>query len=184
MKNAAIFWFTGLSGAGKTTLSLHVKDKLKEDGWTVKILDGDSIRANYNIKLGFKREDIEKNNMNIVKICKAQRKSYDVLLVPVISPIDHFRKMARKMLEPFFHLIYLSSSIDSLKKRDPKGLYGKADKGEIKDLIGYSKTSPYEAPADADLKLDTSSPATLELSIETIMEFIKSNSNTKNLHFR
>ncbi len=184
MKNAAIFWFTGLSGAGKSTLSLHAKDKLEANGRTVEILDGDNIRASYNIKLGFKREDIEKNNINIVKICKAQRKNYDVLLVPVISPIDHFRKMARKMLEPVFHLIYLSSSIDSLRKRDPKGLYSKADKGEIDDLIGYSQTSPYEVPADADLKLDTSSPATLELSVETIVEFIKNNSNTKNFHFR
>lgn len=181
MKNASIFWFTGLSGTGKTTLSLHAKKKFETNGWAVKILDGDTIRESYKVKLGFKKEDIEKNNMNIVNICKAQRKNYDVLLVPIISPIDHFRKIVRKTLEPFFYLIYLSSSIDSLKKRDPKGLYSKADRGEIKDLIGYSKISPYEIPDDADLILDTSSPATLEISVKTIVEFIKNNSNTKNL---
>jgi adenylylsulfate kinase-like enzyme len=181
MKNAAIFWFTGLSGTGKTTLSLHAKGKLEAGGLTVMILDGDTIRASYKVKLGFNKEDIKKNNMNIVNACKTQRENYDILMVPVISPLDRYRKMARKILEPSFHLIHLSSSIDSLKNRDPKGLYNKADKGEIKDLIGYSKSNSYEIPTDADLILDTSSDATFELSVETIVEFVKNNSNNKNV---
>ncbi len=177
MKNAAIFWLTGLSGTGKTTLSLRAKKKLAASGFGVKVLDGDMVRATYEVKLGFGRKDIEKNNTNIVKICEDEREDYDILIVPVISPIDCFRKMARKKLEPCFNLIYLSSSIDSLKRRDPKELYAKADRGEIVDLIGYSKNNPYEVPLDADLKIDTSSSATLESSAETIMEFIKKNSN-------
>jgi adenylyl-sulfate kinase len=180
MKNAAIFWCTGLSGSGKTTLSSHAKKKLEACGLTVMILDGDTIRATYKVKLGFSREDIENNNANIVRICEAERQNYDVLIVPVISPIDYFRKTARKKLGSSFYLIYLSSSMESLKKRDPKGLYGKADRGEIANLIGYSKNNPYEVPADADLIIDTSSSATLELSAETIFEFIKKNSKVKN----
>ena len=177
MKNAAIFWCTGLSGAGKTTLSLRAKKKLAASGFGVRILDGDTVRDAYEVKLGFGRKDIEKNNTNIVKTCEDERENYDILIVPVISPIDCFRKMARKKLEPRFYLIYLSSSIDSLKKRDPKGLYAKADRGEINDLIGYSENNPYEIPLDADLKIDTSSSATLESSVETIVEFIKENSS-------
>jgi adenylyl-sulfate kinase len=177
MKNAAIFWLTGLSGAGKSTLALHAKQELEGSGLAILILDGDVVRKSYKINLGFGKDDIEKNNMNIVKICESERRNYDILIVPVISPIDRLRKIARKTLEPFFKLIHISCNIDSLKKRDPKGLYRKADKGEITDLIGYSKTNLYEVPADADLKVDTSSSATLELSVETIVRFIKKNTD-------
>ena len=181
MKNAAIFWLTGLSGSGKSTLSFHAKQQLEASGLDILILDGDMIRESYKVKLGFGKEDIEKNNLNIIKICAAERSNYDILIVPVISPIDRSRKIARKTLEPFFRLIYISCNIDELRKRDPKGLYEKADRGEITDLIGYSKSNPYETPADADLKLDTSSSSTLESSVKTIVEFIKNNSNTQNL---
>ena len=177
MKNATIFWFTGLSGSGKTTLSFRAEKKLTESGFSVKVLDGDMIRAAYKVKLGFDRKDIERNNTNIVKTCEVERENYDILIVPVISPINYCRMMARKKLEPYFYLIYLSSSIDSLKRRDPKGLYDKADRGEILDLIGYSKINPYEVPVDADLEIDTSSSATLESSVETIVEFIKKNAS-------
>ena len=70
----------------------------------------------------------------------------------------------------------VANNIDSLKRRDPKGLYGKADRGKVVDLIGYSKNNPYEVPADADLKIDTSSSLTLESSVKTIVEFIKKHS--------
>jgi adenylylsulfate kinase-like enzyme len=176
MKNATIFWCTGLSGAGKTTLSLHVKKRLEAIGFSVKILDGDTIREAYKVKLGFGRKDVEKNNTNIVKICEVEREKYDILIVPVISPIDSYRKMARKKLGPCFYLVYLFCSIDSLKSRDPKGLYAKADRGEILDLIGYSKINPYEVPLDADLEIDTSSSATMESSVKTMVEFIKKSS--------
>ena len=176
MKNASIFWCTGFSGAGKTTLSLRAEEELAASGFSVKVLDGDAIREAYKVKLGFSRKDIEKNNTNIVKMCEVERENYDILIVPAISPIDCFRKKARKKLGPYFYLIYLSTNIDSLKRRDPKGLYGKADRGEVVDLIGYSKNNPYEVPADADLKIDTSSSLTLESSVKTIVEFIKKHS--------
>ena len=115
---------------------------------------------------------MEKNNMHIVAICEAERKNYDIIIVSVISPIDHTRKITREKLKPFFYLIYLSCEIDSLKKRDPKGLYGKADRGQIIDLIGYSASNPYEVPMDADLTLNTTPPATLEVSVQAFLGFI------------
>jgi adenylyl-sulfate kinase len=172
MKNAVIFWCTGLSGVGKTTLANRAKTKLETAGLSVMIVDGDKIRASYKDKLGFGRSDIEKNNMRIVAICEDERRNYEIIIVPVISPIDDVRKATRKRLEPFFYFIYISCDIDSLEKRDPKGLYKKADRGEIKDLIGYSANNPYDVPMDADFALDTSSSTMLGESAEAFEGFI------------
>jgi adenylyl-sulfate kinase len=173
MKNAIIFWCTGLSGAGKTTLALSAQKHLENIGLSVLVVDGDKVRESYKEKLGFGKGDIEKNNMRIVAICEAERKNYDVLIVPVISPIDNIRKITRKKLEPLFSLIYISCDLNSLKTRDPKGLYAKADKGGIIDLIGYSANNPYDAPEDADFSLDTSLSVNLKASKEAFWEFIK-----------
>jgi adenylylsulfate kinase len=175
MKNAVIFWCTGLSGSGKTTLANCAKKELEATGLSVMILDGDKIRAGYKKSLGFKRSDIKKNNMRIVVICESERKNYDVIVVPVISPIDEVRKITRKKLEPLFYLVYLSCDIDSLRERDTKGLYEKADRGEIVDLVGYSENNPYDVPKDADLVLDTSSSVMLEDSVEVLGNFIRKN---------
>jgi adenylylsulfate kinase-like enzyme len=137
------------------------------------VVDGDKIRESYKEKLGFGKSDIEKNNMRIVAICEAERKNYDVLIVPVISPIDNIRKITRKRLKPLFSLIYISCDLNSLKTRDPKGLYAKADKGEIKNLIGYSASNPYDFPVDADFSLDTSLSVNPETSKEVFLEFVK-----------
>ncbi len=159
-----IFWCTGLSGAGKTAIAVESKKHLEAIGLALMVVGGDKVRASYGEKLGFGRSDVEKNNLHIVSICEAERKNYDIIIVSAISSIDHARKIAREKLEPFFYLIYLSCEIDSLKKRDPKGLYGKADRGQIVGLIGYSASNPYDVPMDADFTLNTTPPATLEVS--------------------
>jgi adenylylsulfate kinase len=172
MKKGVIFWCTGLSGSGKTTLANHAKKDLEETGISVMIVDGDKVRSSYKEKLGFGRSDIEKNNMHIVTICESERKNYDVLIVPVISPIDEVRKITRKKLEPFYYSIYLSCDLNSLTNRDPKGLYDKAKKGEIANLIGYSPSNPYDIPMDADFTLNTSSSSTLDESKKAFGSFI------------
>ncbi len=179
MKKAVIFWCTGLSGTGKTTLANRAKKQLEAAGSSVLVVDGDKVRASYEDKLGFGRSDIKENNMRIVAICEAERENYEVIIVPVISPIDDVRKITREKLEPFFYFVYLSCDIDSLKRRDPKGLYGKADRGEIRGLIGYSASNPYEVPMDADITLNTSSSVTLDESVEAFGRFIRKKSLEK-----
>jgi len=173
LKKAHIYWCTGLSGAGKTSLSTEAKKHLEFMGFDVLIVDGDVVRSNYDSNPGFHREAIEKNNLTIAEICKKNRGDYDAILVPVISPIDSVRKEIRKILSPQFSLIYLSADVASLKTRDVKGLYAKADRGDLPDLIGYSESNPYEKPDDADLVIDTGSRSDFSDSVKKFNGFVK-----------
>jgi adenylylsulfate kinase len=172
MKTAKIFWCTGMSGAGKTTLASHAKIELKNNDFKVLIIDGDVVRKKYDVQLGFNRADVEKNNLNIVEICQNERGKYDCIIVPIISPIDTVRCSVRKLLSPDFHLIYLYANLASLRGRDPKGLYKKADQGIIKDLIGYSSSNLYDDPKNFDLKIDTSTESDLLSSKNIFTNFI------------
>ena len=151
MKNkASIFWCTGMSGVGKTTLADYAKVKLIKNGVTTLIIDGDMVREKYDNKLGFGRKDVELNNLNVAKLCKIERRNYNVIIVPIISPIDIVRKKVRSILSPDYHLIYIFAEIMTLRNRDTKGLYKKADDGELTDLIGYSDSNPYDIPEEYD----------------------------------
>ena len=172
MKKATIFWCTGMSGVGKSTLASYASDKLKKNGLQVYILDGDVVRGNYEKQLGFGRKDVERNNLNIARLCKIERGNYDIIIVPIISPIDTVRLAVRKLLSPKYFLIYIKANIESLRERDPKGLYEKADNGDILDLIGYSDSNPYHIPTDADLVIDTSNGHEVEKSKKKIVKFI------------
>jgi len=171
-KQASIFWFTGMSGSGKTTLSCAIKNILIEQHLRVGIIDGDTVREGYKKKLGFSHDEVMQNNLHIASICQTVRTNYDVILVPVISPYAEIRQKVRDLLTPSFHLIYLKTDISSLRARDPKGLYQSADDGLITDLIGYSKTTPYEQPDNAELILNTSDQNPIERSIVELIEFI------------
>ncbi len=168
-----IIWFTGMSGSGKSTLSTELKKVLQNNSYSVQIIDGDTIRDNYTTQLGFGRKDVLSNNLNIVQKCLESRRNCDVILVPVISPYQEVRSEVRKRLEPNFHLIYLTTTLDNLKKRDTKGLYALADSGVIKDLIGFSKETPYEVPDDAELTIDTTDQKTITESIRQLVNYIK-----------
>jgi adenylyl-sulfate kinase len=173
MKKASVFWFTGMSGSGKSTLSLAVKQELTEQGLTVCIIDGDTVRESYQQKLGFSRDEVMQNNLHIASLCQKVRLDFDVILVPVISPFELVRQKVRKLLAPDFHLIYLKADLNSLKARDPKGLYQAADNGIITNLIGYSKTTPYEQPGNAELILDTGSQFTTAESTAKFLAYIQ-----------
>ena len=91
--------------------------------------------------------------------------------MPVISPYDEIRKEVRKILSPGFHLVFMKADINSLKERDTKGLYDAADRGEITDLIGYSKCNPYEIPNDAEIVIDTGATSLIEESKKKLLDY-------------
>jgi adenylylsulfate kinase len=168
-----IIWFTGMSGSGKSTLSIELKNQLQNNSYSVQIIDGDTIRDNYPTKLGFSRKDVLTNNLNIAQKCLELRNTCDIILVPVISPYHEVRSKVRKLLNPNFHLIFLTTTLDNLKKRDTKGLYALADSGVIKDLIGFSKETPYEAPDDAELTIETTNQKTITESTTQLVNYIE-----------
>jgi adenylylsulfate kinase-like enzyme len=170
-----IVWLTGMSGSGKSTLAEYIKNTYQNKGYTVRIIDGDNIRDRDVEKLGFGRKDVEVNNLRIAKLCLDSKDSeFDLILVPVISPYDEVRKRTRSLLEPYYHLVYVETDIDSLKERDTKGLYKAADQGLINDLIGYSEINPYDKPSDADFVVNTNNNTLLGDSKQSLLGFVKS----------
>ena len=160
-----------MSGVGKSTLASYTSIELKKNGFKTLILDGDTVRENYDMQLGFGRSDVKKNNLNVAEICKIERGNYDAIIVPVISPIEIVRQTIRVILSPGYYLIYIKADIESLKKRDPKGLYKKADNGELHDLIGYSKNNKYDIPIENDLEINTTRKEDLNVSKERFSRF-------------
>lgn len=155
MKKALIFWFTGLSGAGKTTVAIAVKPLLEAEGRTVMILDGDDVRKQSHAHLGFTEHDIIQNNILIARMCRTYQHSCDVILVPIISPYTSSRRSARKLLGEGFYVVYFAANLDTVGARDVKGLYAKAEHGEINNLIGFSPGCVYQPPAYADCVIDS-----------------------------
>tara|TARA_Y100000816_G_scaffold124654_1_gene87684 strand:- start:2012 stop:2554 length:543 start_codon:yes stop_codon:yes gene_type:complete len=171
-KISKIIWFTGMSGSGKSYYSEYIKKMLEKENLKVNIIDGDVIRNKYKILVGFSFDEICNNNKNIANICKEEYKNFDVTIVSVISPYESVRKEIKSLFENDLFYIYVHADIDSLKKRDTKGLYRKADMGLIDNLIGYSKKSIYEKPENADLILNTSSDTNPRVNIELLSSFI------------
>ncbi len=157
MKRGLIFWFTGLSGVGKTTLAECLRERLNKKQLKTSILDGDDVRKRLHRHLGFSEAEIKENNALIAGLCENERENADVVLVPIISPYAESRTKARERLSPGFFEIFIKADIPTLEKRDTKGLYAMARNGEMDNLIGYSEGAPYESPTSADLILDTSS---------------------------
>jgi len=164
-----------MSGSGKSSLAEYIKDTYQKEGYSVRIIDGDDIRDRDVEKLGFGLKDVEVNNLRIAKLCLESKDSgFNLILVPVISPYDEVRKRTRSFLEPYYHLVYVEADIDSLKKRDTKGLYKAADQGLISDLIGYSEINPYDKPSDADFVVNTDNNTLLDNSKQSLLGFVKS----------
>ena len=162
-----------MSGSGKTSLASELESIVSRN-YKISIVDGDNVRDGDITKLGFGYEDVLINNSRIANYCDEIRSDYDLVLVPVISPYNDIRLKIRKMLEPNFHLIYLNSDIESLRNRDTKGLYLDSDNGLISDLIGYSKTNPYEIPENAELVIDTGDLVKQSHSVSIIYKYVSS----------
>jgi adenylylsulfate kinase len=169
-KSGLILWFTGLSGSGKTTIAERISVCLQESNISVQIFDGDQVRTTRHRHLGFSERDIKTNNELIVNICVEDRKFFDVVIVPIISPYSQSRREARIKLQPRFYEIYFSANLDCVRQRDVKGLYAKSDSGIIKNMIGLSSVNPYQPPESPDLIIDTENES-IQQSVEKLLQF-------------
>jgi adenylylsulfate kinase len=148
-------WFTGLSGAGKSTIADIVIEELESLGHLVEPLDGDVVRTHLSKGLGFSKEDRDTNIERIGWVASRFTRLGGVAVVSAISPYEETREKARATVEEHgsFVLVHVHASVDECARRDVKGLYAKAFAGEIKEFTGVS--DPYEEPSRPELKIDT-----------------------------
>ena len=165
-----MIWFTGLSGSGKSTVAMGVERELHAQGILCRILDGDNVRAGINNNLGFSAEDRIENIRRIAEIGKLFVQTGVVTLACFVSPTNDIRQMAREIVgkEDFLE-VYISTPIEECERRDVKGLYARARKGEVKNFTGIS--APFEAPVSPDIDIDTSK-IPLEESVKTLTDLI------------
>jgi adenylyl-sulfate kinase len=148
-------WFTGLSGAGKTTIAHLVGPALEERGLIVEYLDGDVVRTHLSKGLGFSKEDRDTNILRIGWVASRLTRHGAAVIVAAISPYEDIRRQARELVEQFgpFVEVHVHASVEECAKRDVKGLYAKAFAGELKGFTGVD--DPYETPASPELALNT-----------------------------
>jgi adenylylsulfate kinase len=149
-----VYWLTGLSGSGKSTIAKAVERRLFENKIMAQVLDGDNIRSGICNNLGFSLEDREENIRRIAEVARLYINSGWIVICSFISPTIEIRDMARRIIgKDDFSEIYIKASLDACESRDVKGLYKKVRKGLIKGFTGVD--SPYEAPVNPSLTLDT-----------------------------
>ena len=165
---AKIIWLTGLSGAGKTTLSKKIKKTLKNRKCL--LVDGDIFRKK-NKHFSFSKKNITKNNLQIINYCKKNTIKYDYILVSVISPLKKTRKYAYKIFKDNYFEIYVFANIKTLIARDTKGLYELSKKGLINNLIGYNSKINYEKSNHKYLRVNTGK-LSLEQSMDKILRYV------------
>jgi adenylylsulfate kinase len=169
---SVVLWFTGLSGSGKSTLAHAVEEQLYQIGLNTFVLDGDNVRHGLCCDLGFSDKDRKENIRRIGETAKLLLEAGVISLTAFISPFKAERAIAKSLMPPGdFIEIYCFCPLAVCEQRDVKGLYKKARLGEIKDFTGIS--SPYEAPDDPDLRLDTHE-LTLEQSVQQVIALLHS----------
>ncbi len=172
-----MIWFTGLSGSGKSTIALGVERELHRRGLLCRILDGDNIRTGINAGLGFSAEDRRENIRRIAEVGKLFVDTGIITLAAFVSPTNEYRQLARNIIgaKDFFE-VYVSTPLEECERRDVKGLYARARRGEVKNFTGIS--SPFEAPEHPNLDIDTSRQP-LETSVNQVVELIIDSSKEK-----
>ena len=162
-------WFTGLSGAGKTTVAKIVEAELEQRGHVVEHLDGDVVRTHLSKGLGFSKEDRDENIARIGWVASRLARAGATVIVSAISPYESARRRARELVEehaPFVE-VYVATPLEECARRDPTGLYAKAFAGELADFTGVS--APYEEPADPEVRIDTTGVSPEE-SAQAVLE--------------
>lgn len=169
---SVVIWFTGLSGSGKSTLAHSVEEKLHKLGCRTYVLDGDNVRHGLSSNLTFSDNDRKENIRRIGEAAKLMMEAGVISMTAFISPFKKDRNLVRQLL-PQGDLIeiYCKASLETCESRDVKGLYKRARAGEIKNYTGID--SPYEAPDNPELIIDTESES-LEKSVAKVIDFLKS----------
>lgn len=169
-----ILWFTGLSGAGKSTISERLVELFQGQGYKVELLDGDVVRTNLSKGLGFSKEDRDTNIRRIGFVANLLARNGVIAITAAISPYKEIRDEIRANADAPFVEVYVECPLETLVERDVKGLYKKALAGEIANFTGVS--DPYEAPENPEVTVN-SSTETLEESVGKIIAYL----NEKNL---
>lgn len=164
-----VLWFTGLSGAGKTTIAIALEPKLCERGIRIERLDGDIVRTQLTRDLGFSKEDRDKNIERVTFVAKLLSRNNVGVLASFISPYAATRDYVRGETTNFIE-VFVDAPLEVCAERDVKGMYAKAFAGEIKNFTGVS--DPYEAPVNPDIHLLTD-PETVDQSVEIILNWLE-----------
>ena len=166
-----VIWFTGLSGAGKSTIANVLEQRLCAAGYHTYLLDGDNVRQGLTKDLGFTHEDRVENIRRVAEVSRLMADAGLIVLVALISPFRADRLMARELLpEGEFIEVFVDTPLAVAESRDPKGLYKKARRGDLKNFTGVD--SPYEAPEDPEIRLDTTQ-VTPEACASTIFDRLR-----------
>ncbi len=168
-----VLWFTGFSGSGKSTLALEVEQRLFRKGYQVYVLDGDNVRGGLNANLGFSPEDRAENIRRVGEVAALFADAGFIAISAFISPYLSDRQRARAAAENYdpggFHEVHIHADLEECERRDPKGLYKRARKGEIKDFTGIS--APYELPENPELVIDTGAESA-DICAQRIVDYI------------
>ena len=167
-----VLWFTGLSGSGKSTLAMAVEQELFRRGYNVYVLDGDNVRQGLSANLGFSPEDRAENIRRIGEVAALFADAGLITITSFISPYRADRQRARQAAKDRFHEIYIHAGLATCEKRDPKGLYQRARRGEIAEFTGI--TAPYEPPENFELLVDTER-LSIEESVAQIIAYVEQN---------
>ncbi len=163
-------WFTGLSGSGKSAVAKETEKKLFERGYHTLFLDGDNVRTGFNGDLGFTQEERSESNRRVAELAALVREQGQIVICSFISGSKEDRDFARSLVRDDFYLCYVDCPVEVCRERDPKGLYEKADAGELLSFTGVSL--PYEEPENAELVLnsDAHDPETLSRRVIEMLE--------------
>ena len=169
-QRGVMIWMTGLSGSGKSTVALALERELHRRGRLVRLLDGANVRTGINRGLGFSPEDRLENIRRIAEVGRLFVETGIITIACFVSPTRELREMARRIIgSDDFLEVYISTPLAECERRDVKGLYARARRGEVKDFTGIS--APFEAPEHPALSLDTSC-LSVEESVERIISLL------------
>ena len=169
-QKGVMLWFTGLSGSGKSTVAIALERELQKRGLLCHILDGDNIRTGINANLGFSADDRRENIRRVAEVAKLFVDTGIITIAAFVSPTEDLRNLAQHIIgKDDFKEIFISTPIEECERRDVKGLYARARRGEVKNFTGIS--APFEAPQHPALSLDTSK-LSLEESVAQLLQLL------------